>query len=314
MICSPGRSGLFCGGLFVRAQIENAAEYRRADDDRIADKAQRVRDLAEDEKAPERRIDDLRIVKHGDLLRRGVAVRGGNGKLPSGRGAAGQQQKDPLLRAHRLEVESEERDGADAGERGEKHHDLRPALALAAHLPDERVRGACAETAQHAGERGKTRNARRGTDDEYRADKRRQNAENVHLLRVLAQNEYGKEDGEKRRELVEHIGVGHADVIDGPEIGDHAEHTGDAPCQMAAETALMDAEALPLAREDHECGDRRHQIPEEDLLHRGNVSGEPDKKATSVKNRMPRIECTECRACARSSAGGCSMVSTPLSL
>ena len=78
--------------------------------------------------------------------------------------------------------------------------------------------------------------------------------------------------------LFEHIGVGHADVIDGPEIGDHAEHTGDAPCQMAAETALMDAEALPLAREDHECGDRRHQIPEEDLLHRGNVSGKPDKK------------------------------------
>ena len=108
MICSPERSGLFCGGLFVRAQIENAAEHRRADDDRIADKAQRVRDLAEDEKAPERRIDDLRIIKHGDLLRRGVAVRGGNGKLSSGRGAAGQQQKDPLLRAHRLKVESEE--------------------------------------------------------------------------------------------------------------------------------------------------------------------------------------------------------------
>ena len=55
-------------GLFIRAQIENAAEHRRADDDdRIADKAQRVRDLAEDEKAPERRIDDLRIIKHGDL-------------------------------------------------------------------------------------------------------------------------------------------------------------------------------------------------------------------------------------------------------
>ena len=148
-----------------------------ADDDRIADKAQRVRDLAEDEKTPERRIDDLRIVKHGDLLRRGVAVRGGNGKLPSGRGAAGQQQKDPpgfALIGWKLKAKN---GMAQTQVNAEKNITISgPRSPLRLICRDERVRGACAETAQHAGERGKTRNARRGTDDEYRADKRRQNA------------------------------------------------------------------------------------------------------------------------------------------
>ena len=68
MIRSPGRSGLFCGGLFIRAQIENAAEHRRADDDRIADKAQRVRDLAEDEKTPERALRGFAIPRIVDYL------------------------------------------------------------------------------------------------------------------------------------------------------------------------------------------------------------------------------------------------------
>ena len=155
-------------------------------------------------------------------------------------------------------------------------------------MAHERIRRAGAETAQHADKRRKARNARRGTDDEYRADKRRQNAENVHLLRVLTQNEYGKDNGKERRELVEHIGVGNTDMVNGPKVCHHTDHTGDAAQEMPAETALVNAKAFSLARENGKGGKRRHQIAEENLLHDGNVSGEPDK------NRHQRE--TECRA------------------
>ena len=80
----------------------------------------------------------------------------------------------------------------------EKHHDFRPALALLTEIPHERVRRACAEAAEHADESRKARYASRGADDKDRADERHQNAENVYLLRILAQNEYGEDDGEKR--------------------------------------------------------------------------------------------------------------------
>lgn len=98
-------------------EVVPPAEDRHADDDNVAEDAERVREFAPGKQAPEGCEEDLGVVEDGDLLGRGVGVGSCYGELAARSAAAREQQEDELLGGHGVVVEDKIRQGQDQRER-----------------------------------------------------------------------------------------------------------------------------------------------------------------------------------------------------
>ena len=90
---------------FPRQQIP--LRKRSPDNDEIARKAPHVRHLAEQDGPEDRRIDDLRIIKHRDVPRRRVLISGRDRQLCAGGGTTGKDKEKQLLQCHRTIVQQQ---------------------------------------------------------------------------------------------------------------------------------------------------------------------------------------------------------------
>ena len=117
----------------------------------------------------------------------------------------------------------------------------------------------------------------RGLYDEQRPGKRPGDGGGLHGPYPLLQQKDRKQDGEKGRELVEHIGVREVEPVDGVEIQHQPRRAENAPQQHVQPRPLLDAHGDMLPEDYYVNYDRRHEIAEEGLLHGGQVPREADE-------------------------------------
>ena len=120
---------------------------RHADDHREAQYAEQIRNLPKREKSQRRRKEDAGVVIDDNLARFREPVRPRDAKLPERRPRARPNQHKQLQAVHRTEPADEERHARYAGEDREEKNDERAIHSLLAELVQERIGGACAETA-----------------------------------------------------------------------------------------------------------------------------------------------------------------------
>ena len=175
-------------------------------------------------------------------------------------------------------IEEKEGQPHEAGEDGEAEHDDLAPLAHLPQLPHVGIGQSGPEAPGHAHQRRKTGQAGGGAYHQRRPGKGHQDAEDVHAPGQLLENEDGHDDGEEGGELVEHVGVGDADMTDGPEVGDQPRGAEGAALEKGEPAPGMDTKAL-AGPEKHDRGKRRrHQIAEEGLLHHRHVTAQPHEQ------------------------------------
>ena len=101
----------------------------RGDDD-IANPAEGIGNLTEDEIAEDCREDNLAIIIYGNFSGRGVGISCGDGELTACRRQACKHEDAKLLQRHGMIAEEQIGQGDNAGKCGEKEHDKRPFHAL----------------------------------------------------------------------------------------------------------------------------------------------------------------------------------------
>ena len=105
-------------------------------------------------------------------------------------------------------------------------------LPLDAQLPDEGVGDARAHPAEEAREGREERGVlKTGLHDAEAPQKGHGHRADLRAVRLFPQEPDGEEDGEKGRELVEHIGVRQGQVVDGVEVQDQARRAEDRAAQ-----------------------------------------------------------------------------------
>ena len=94
----------------------------RGDDD-VANPAEDIGNLTEDEIAENCRKDNLAIVVYGNFSGGGIGICGGDGELTACRRKSCKQENTELLQCHGVIAENEIGQGDNAGKCGEKEHD-----------------------------------------------------------------------------------------------------------------------------------------------------------------------------------------------
>ena len=259
-------------GSVVPPVIKKHADPRAADE-HIAQNAEPVRHLAKDEKAQRGGIEHLRIIIHRDLLGRCADIRLRDAELPDARKHARQQQVHKLPRAHRRIVQQQERQAGQTGERREVKHDPAAVFSARTQIAHERVRSARAQPAERAGQRReRLRIIEARLDDAHTATEGDQNAEHLHEVRLFAQQENRKHDGEKRRELVEHIRVRQIQPADGIEIAQQAQRAEKTPAEQRREVAPLRPERRAAAQHEDDNENKCNKVAEKCLFKRRQIA------------------------------------------
>lgn len=118
---------------------------RHSTDDGITRKAQQVRNLSEQEKAHQRRENDLGVIEHRDFTRRGERVRRRDRKLTACRRKAGEQKKAQLFQRHGMKIEQQKREHAQAGKRRKEKDNERAPFPMQGEVTHCRISHPCAQ-------------------------------------------------------------------------------------------------------------------------------------------------------------------------
>ena len=159
------------------------------------------------------------------------------------------------------------------GERREVKHDAAAVFPARAEITHERIRSARAQPAEHTGQRREHLGIIEARlDDTHAAAEGDQHTKDLHKVRLFAQQEDRKQDGEKRRELVEHVRVRQVQLADGIEIAQQAQRTEKAPAEQRREIAPLRPERCAAAQ--HEDGDKneRDKVAEKCLFKRRQIA------------------------------------------
>lgn len=101
----------------------NKITDRRADNDDVADNAERLGNLIQEQEPEERRKEHLRVIEHGDFLGGRLFIGGGDKELPARGGEPRKHQIQPLHTRHGFVVDNHKGEGYERGEGGEKEDD-----------------------------------------------------------------------------------------------------------------------------------------------------------------------------------------------
>jgi len=254
-------------------------ENRHAADYEIAQKAEQIGEISEQAEADDGRENDLRVVIDRDLPGRSEAVGRGDGKLASGSAQTGGDQDENLLRCHGAEVKQDFGQNGQAGEGGKEKDDETAPLSPLTQQADQRIGNAGANTAGQTDESGnQVQIAEGGLDDTQRAGKSAQQAEALNRGELFLQDKETGDHREKRRELVEHGGVGQQQMVHGVEIGQDTDGTEAGPPQQNRPVfGAGGSEGLAVFYNDSRGNEQGNEIAEKTLLHGGDVPGQPDE-------------------------------------
>ena len=193
-------------------------------DNGIADKAQRLGYLLQKHIAQNRGKEHLHVVKDGDLLGGGEAVRRRDEELSARCRNAREQEPKKLHARHGLIACDQEGEGHNGGEHRKEEYRHHAALTLDGEDAHAGVGKSRARAAAHARKRGQDGHVKAGIDNANRARKGNEHKYEFRDLWLFAQQEHGKEDGKEGGKLVEDGGVRDAaDIVDGIKIQDDAE-------------------------------------------------------------------------------------------
>ena len=160
------------------------------------------------------------------------------------------------------------------GKTGKESDDGRSLHPLQAQLPHIGVGRARRKSTQDADQGREREDAGGWLGHKGRADECEEDAQPLDPVGLLTQDKDGHEDGEKGRELVEHVGIRNPQMIHRPEIGQDPGGPEDAPHQQRKDVLPVEGDPLPRAQQDHHCHDSRHDIPEKSLLHGRHIAGQ----------------------------------------
>ncbi len=131
--------------------------------------------------------------------------------------AASRQKKLPGRHGRAAQQEHRQRD--DTGKQGKIKHDARAFFSLQAHLTHKGVGRTGTQSAQRPDKRRDIIHMlKRRLNDQQRAGKRRRQTGCLHWPHLFFQNNIRQDHRKKRTELVEHIGIGQHQMVDGIKI------------------------------------------------------------------------------------------------
>ena len=198
--------------------------YSGGCDDDIAQPAEGIGDLTENEIAQDCRENDLTVIVDRNFSCGGEGVGGGDGELTTGGRQTCQQQDAKLCQGHGMEVEDQVGQGAGAGKCGEEEHDKRPFYTADAHGAHIGISHTCHQSAHQPDQSGQTcQIGWRGFDDEEGAEEGSYDANPLKEIDFFFQNQDAEEDGKERRHLIQHRCICQYQMVNGIEIAEDAD-------------------------------------------------------------------------------------------
>ncbi len=198
--------------------------YSGGCDDDIAQPAEGIRDLSENEITQNRRENDLAVIVNGNFSCGGEGIGCGDGKLSAGGSKTCQQEGAQLFQCHGMEVEDQVGQGAETGESGEKEHDEGSFDTAGAQCSDISVCHACGQAAHEPDQSRETcQIGGRWFDNEYCANKCGCYTKPLKQIDFFLQDQDAEQDGEEGRHLIQHGGICQYQMIHSVEIAEDAD-------------------------------------------------------------------------------------------
>lgn len=177
-----------------------------------------------------------------------------------------------------LVAENQEGQAQQAGKGGEVKDDSGGVPVACSQLPDEGVGGSGTHAAQSPGNGGNGRLVvKAGLDDAYAPREGHQHPQDLDEAGRLLQQKDGKDDGEERGELIEHIGVGQIQLSYGVEVAEQPQSAAEAPAEQRRNVSLFRAQRDSVPDHGRGHDQQGNKVPEKSLLEGGQVPCQLDK-------------------------------------
>lgn len=244
--------------------------------DPIAQKAESIGDLAEEEKAQQGGKDDLGIVIDRDFPGRGKGIGGGDAELAAGPEHAAEQQPQKLHGAWHGEVHQGQGQQGQAGKDGEKEDHKGAGRAMGGGAPEAGIGRTGGNAARRPHQGGEQLQIGRGWfDDQQASAKGPQNHQQLLKTHFLLQQQGGKQHRKEGGHFIEHVGIGQIDAADSIEVADQAQSAENGPPQQktAALPVAFNGDMLP--EQDGAGNQHGHKVAEKRLFKGGYLPRQP---------------------------------------
>ena len=172
-----------------------------AGNDTVADDAEQVWDLTEEQEAQPCSKDDLSVVEDGNLPGGSTGVGCRDSELTTGCRKPCQKQHAKLFQSHGMKVEDQKRKGHEAGKSREKQNDERSTFASLSQHPHQGVGEPCEQASGNADEGWDQYIGSRksGLDYQDGAAECRSDGGRLHERQLFFKNKIRKQNRKKRR-------------------------------------------------------------------------------------------------------------------
>ena len=239
-----------------------------ADDQHIAEHAERIGNLSEEDPAEEAGEDHLRIIVDRNFAGRRVIVGLGDENLSHHRTESCQHQEAQLRGCRLYIIHDCERQAGERGKYREEKHNECSVFSVKAQLPHPCIGKARGRAAERADDRRNEIAAGEltGLHDAQHAGKSDDDAEDLHFLRLFTEQKDREDNGEKGRQFVQHVGIRQKEHAACIEIAEDTQRPEDGPHEQSCQIAFFRPETLVPGFHDDEGKNHGDQISEQCLL------------------------------------------------
>ena len=255
------------------AVIADEHGYRSGSDDDIAQPAESIGNLSENEEAEDGRENDLAVIVNRNFTGGGVGIGCCDGELTAGCRQTCQKQGAQLRHRHGMEAENQIRQSAYAGEGREKEYDERPFYPAGTQCPHIGICHTCHQTSQQTDQGWEARQiGRAGFDNKEGACESSYHAKSLKQVDLFFQYQDAEQDGKEGGHLIQHGSVRQHQMIYSIEIAEDADGATERTKEQEFLGILIQLDFRAFLQQNHQSKKHCYKIAEEALLDGGQVT------------------------------------------